>query len=216
MASVCPKCHVELEDDAICCAELKHAWKCRSCGKFSTGFAVPYGRCYLCGGEVQVVKPYDALDKEAARLVEEAVTFELEMYQFYRLAREHAGDETQRAVFEQLYLKEMDHISELEQKYHVHLPAEALDAPPEAEPMLAEWIFEGIDFDTPAWTVKPLYEKALLMERRTRDHFARRAMELPAGSQKEICRELAAEEEEHVSILETELAQFETENAISG
>jgi hypothetical protein len=46
------------------------------------------------------------------------------------------------------------------------------------------------------------------MERRTRDHFKARAEALPPGPQKDIYTELAAEEEEHVSILETEREQL--------
>ena len=46
------------------------------------------------------------------------------------------------------------------------------------------------------------------MERRTRDHFQRLSAELPPGLEKELCLELAAEEEEHVAMLETELEQL--------
>ena len=49
MASSCPKCHQIIEDDSVCCAEVKYTWKCRACGKLSNGFVVPYGRCFLCG-----------------------------------------------------------------------------------------------------------------------------------------------------------------------
>lgn len=208
MGSICPRCHEELEEDVVCCAELRHVWKCLRCGKLSTGFVVPYGRCYLCGGRVEVTRPYRALDAEAARTVEEAVRYEVEMYQFYRLGRTRTHDGTQKEVFEQLYLKERDHLEEIEAKYHVHLDPQTLEAPPGLDPMLASWIFEGIDLEEPVGSIRPLYEKALLMERRTRDHFARRARELPPGPAREICRELAAEEEDHVAILESELWQF--------
>ena len=46
------------------------------------------------------------------------------------------------------------------------------------------------------------------MERRTRDHFKALAAKLPAGLEKELCAELAAEEEEHVALLEGELEQL--------
>ena len=208
MGSICPRCREVMDEDVVCCAELSHTWKCRRCGKLSTGFVVPYGRCYLCGGEVEVVKPYSTLDPVAARTVEEAVRFEVEMYQFYRLGRERAGDPVQREVFEDLYSKERDHLEEIESKYHVHLDPAILQTTPGRERLMASWIFEGIDLTEPAGSVRPLYEKALTMERRTRDHFARRAAELPPGPAREICRELAAEEEDHVAILESELWQF--------
>jgi rubrerythrin len=50
-----------------------------------------------------------------------------------------------------------------------------------------------------------LYQAALEMERRTRDHFRKLATTLPDGLEKDLCAELAAEEEEHVAMLETEL-----------
>jgi glutamate synthase (NADPH) small chain len=214
MASICPKCHQELEEDAVCCATLEHTWKCAQCGKVTESIVVPYGRCHMCGGTVAIVDPYPVLEGEAARVVEEALRYELEMYQFYRLARGQATDAAQKALFEQMYLKEQDHIAELESRYHIHLPEEALEQPPSAQRFLAAWIFEGIDLKETAASVKPLYDRALMMERRTRDHFAARARELPAGPEREICRELAAEEEEHVSILEGELAQLEVRQAI--
>jgi len=214
MASICPKCHQELEEDAVCCATLEHTWKCARCGKVTTGIVVPYGRCHMCGGDVSIVEPYPVLEGEAAQVVEEALRYELEMYQFYRLARERSSDASQRALFEQMYLKEQDHIAELESRYHIHLPEEMLEQPPEESAFLATWIFEGIDLTGEAGNVKPLYERALEMERRTRDHFLTRARGLSAGTQKEICRELAAEEEEHVAILEGELAQLDVAEAI--
>jgi rubrerythrin len=53
--------------------------------------------------------------------------------------------------------------------------------------------------------VVELYQAALEMERRTRDHFRKLARELPAGLERDLCGELAAEEDEHVAMLETEL-----------
>ena len=53
-----------------------------------------------------------------------------------------------------------------------------------------------------------LYRAALEMERRTRDNFRKLAAELPAGLEKDLCGELAAEEEEHVALLEGELEQI--------
>jgi hypothetical protein len=46
------------------------------------------------------------------------------------------------------------------------------------------------------------------MERRTRDHFRKLATDLPLGLERDLCAELAAEEEEHVALLEGELEQL--------
>ena len=54
MPSACPKCHRVLDQDEICCAQIRYTWKCKQCHKLSTGFALPYGKCFLCGGDLAV------------------------------------------------------------------------------------------------------------------------------------------------------------------
>ena len=53
MPSTCPKCHEVVAEDVICCADLEYRWKCRSCSKVCQGMAVPYGKCFLCGGNLE-------------------------------------------------------------------------------------------------------------------------------------------------------------------
>ena len=62
-------------------------WRCRRCFKLATGFAIPYGRCRLCDGELQMFT--DGYAPDAARLwaVREAVQAELDAFLFYKLAR---------------------------------------------------------------------------------------------------------------------------------
>jgi hypothetical protein len=114
MASKCPKCHQLLEDDIICCAEVEYTWKCKSCGKLSMGFAVPYGRCYLCGGQNKVVKGYTGADPKRVAVVHEAVQYELDMYHFYRMAAEKTSDAELKEVLSDMFGKEQDHLDELE------------------------------------------------------------------------------------------------------
>jgi len=208
MASKCPKCHAVLDDDVICCADAKYTWKCASCGKLSTGFVVPYGRCFLCGGKTAVVEDYKADNPAKVAVVQEAMQYELDMYHFYRLAMQQTRNEELRGVLEEFYRKEEDHLEELEQKYHVHLDPELRMPAGEADGVMSQWIFQGIDLGDAGEHVLQVYDKAIEMERRTRDHFKARADALPAGPDKEIYRELAAEEEDHVAILETEREQF--------
>jgi glutamate synthase (NADPH/NADH) small chain len=208
MASTCPKCHQVIEFDAVCCAEVKYTWKCKSCGKLSTGFVVPYGRCFLCGGEIERVEGYSGASPEQVAIVHEAIQYELEMYQFYRLAMGRTSNEDLRAVLDELYHMEEDHLAELEEKYHVHLDPEVRRPPDGTDELLARWIFRGIDFQDAERHVLAVYDQAITMERRTRDHFQARAESLDAGPQREIYRELAAEEEDHIAMLETERAQF--------
>jgi hypothetical protein len=208
MASTCPKCHQIIEDDSVCCLDVTYTWKCKSCGKLSNGFVVPYGRCFLCGGENEVLQGYQGAQPDQVEIVREAVQYELEMYHFYRLATEHTTNAQLRGVLEELYQKEQDHLAELEQKYHVHLEPEVRAPAESMERLMSLWIFQGIDFSNPEEHVLVVYDKAIAMERRTRDHFKRRAESFPPGPQKDIYAELAAEEEEHVSILETEREHF--------
>lgn len=208
MASACPRCHETIEFDAVCCAGLTYGWKCKSCGKLTQGFVVPYGRCYLCGGEIEVVKGHDAADPELAQVVEQAAQVELDMYQFYRLALARTQDEQLRAVLESLFDKEEEHLRELEEKYHLHFEPHVRELAPDAEAKIEGWLFEGISFADDDH-VLAVYDKAIELERRTRDHFRALAEAMPPGTSREVYRELAAEEDEHVALLETERAQFE-------
>jgi rubrerythrin len=204
MPSSCPKCHRVLDEDEICCAQVRYTWRCKNCLKLTTGFAVPYGKCFMCGGRLEVIEGRDLGDSMRFRAIREAVEFELNSFHFYKLARDRAQSAEQRAVLERLYEAELDHLHELEEKYHAHLDRETVELSADHDKLLANWLFQGIKLDQQTG-VKELYELALEMERRTRDHFRMLAGELPAGLEKDLCGELAAEEEEHVAMLEGEL-----------
>jgi glutamate synthase (NADPH) small chain len=208
MASTCPKCHSVIEDDSVCCAEVKYTWKCKSCGKLTTGFVIPYGRCFLCGGENQLIEDFHGAQPDQVKIVQEAVQFKVDMYQFYRLAIQRTSDEELRGFLEELYHMEEDHLAELEGKYHIHLEPDLLNLPEKAEQRVSAWIFENIDFNNAEGHVLEIYDRAMAMERRTRDYFLAHAEALPPGLEKETYRELAAEEEVHVSMLETEREQL--------
>ena len=207
MPSSCPKCHAVVEDDEICCAQVRYTWKCARCHKLTTGLALPYGKCFLCGGELHVVEGRELGDGMRFRAVREAVQFELNSFYFYRLAREKATRPEQRALLERLYEGELDHLHELEEKYHAHLDRDTTLLSADAERLLENWLFRDIHVSE---DLRGIYQAALEMERRTRDHFRALARELPEGLEKELCLELAAEEEEHVALLEGELEQLRT------
>jgi rubrerythrin len=207
MPSSCPKCRRVVEEDEICCAQVRYSWRCKSCFKLTSGFAVPYGRCFLCGGELALIQNRDLGDSMRFQAIRDAVQFELNSFHFYKLARDKAASPEQRAVLERLYESELDHLHELEEKYHAHLDREVVDLSANEEALLSNWLFRGIQLgDTRG--IAGLYEAALEMERRTRDHFRRLARALPPGLERDLCEELAAEEEEHVAMLEGELAQL--------
>jgi rubrerythrin len=208
MPSSCPKCRQVLEEDEICCAQVRYSWRCRSCFKLTSGFAIPYGKCFLCGGDLEIIPSRDLGDSMRFRAIRDAVQFELNSFHFYKLARDKAKNPDQRAVLERLYEAELDHLHELEEKYHAHLDREVVELSADEQTLLANSLFRGI-FVTAESGIADLYRVALEMERRTRDHFRKLATELPAGLEKDLCAELAAEEEEHVALLEGELEQVE-------
>ena len=208
MPSTCPKCRQVVAEDIVCCADLVYTWKCAACHKVSSGFAMPYGRCFMCGGSLHVVEGYEFDDPMKVKPIRDAVQFELNTYHFYRLALRQVQDPTLRAVLEQLYQHEVDHLHTLQERYHTHLDDEVLDLRPDVERLLSDSLFRGLDLSDAREGPLGLYGKAIAMERRTRDHFRDLAGRLPEGPEKDICLELAAEEEEHVALLETEREQF--------
>jgi rubrerythrin len=185
---------------------VRYTWRCKSCFKLSSGFAVPYGKCFLCGGELEVIPGRDLGDSMRFQAIRDAVQFELDSFHFYKMARDRAGSPEQRAVLERLFEAELDHLHELEERYHAHLDREVVELSADETTLLSNWLFRGLQVDGAG--AADLYRIALEMERRTRDHFRRLARELPEGLEKELCAELAAEEEEHVAMLETELDQL--------
>jgi rubrerythrin len=207
MPSTCPKCRQILEEDEICCAQVRYTWRCKSCLKLTSGFAVPYGKCFMCGGELQVLENREMGDTMRFQAIRDAVQFELNSFHFYKLARDQAKSPDQRVVLERLYEAELDHLHELEEKYHAHLDREVVELSQNEQALLANWLFRDLQVSGDAG-VRDLYRAALEMERRTRDHFRKLAADLPAGLEKELCGELAAEEEEHVALLEGELEQL--------
>jgi rubrerythrin len=139
--------------------------------------------------------------------IRDAVQFELNSFHFYKLARDRARTPDQRATLERLYEAELDHLHELEEKYHAHLDRSVVELSADESKLLENWLFKGIHVAEDA-AIKDLYQIALEMEQRTRDHFRGLARNLPAGLEKELCEELAAEEDEHVELLLGEISQL--------
>lgn len=208
MPSTCPKCHEVVSEDIVCCADLAYTWKCTLCYKVSTGFAVPYGRCFMCGGQLEIVKGREFDDPMNVKAIRDAVQFELDSYHFYRLALQRTIDPTMRAILQQLYEHEVDHLHTLQERYHTHLDDEVVNTRPEADALLARKVFRGIDLADTRGGPLALYDKAIRMEIGTRDHFRELAAGLPDGPERYVCFELAAEEAEHVALLESERQQF--------
>jgi len=207
MPSTCPKCRSVVEDDEICCAQVRYTWRCKSCFKLTSGIAVPYGKCFMCGGDLEVIPDRDLGDSMRFQAIRDAIQFELNSFHFYKLARDRAKTPDQRATLERLYEAELDHLHELEEKYHAHLDRSVVELSADESKLLDNWLFQGLRVSEDA-AIKDLYQIALEMEQRTRDHFRSLARSLPAGLEKELCEELAAEEDEHVELLLGEIGQL--------
>jgi len=207
MASTCPRCHRILEEDEICCAQLSYTWRCRSCFKLTTGVAIPYGRCFLCGGRLEIMADRDVGDSMMHPAIRDAVQFELDLLHFYRLAEKRAATPEQRIVLESLSEAVAGHLFELKEKYRAQPGREMVKLASNEDTLQSDWPVQGLRIEDSA-AIADLYQIALRMERRARDRFQALEHDFPAGLENELCKELEAEEDEHIAMLETELAQI--------
>jgi rubrerythrin len=211
MASTCPKCHQVLEEDYVCCADVTYTWKCTQCRKLSKGFVIPFGRCESCGGTLEIVD--DSVYRDVARLkpIQQALQAEMNAYTFYSMLAAEATDPDVRTLFASLSEMEREHLENLAEKYHAHLEADPGQTP---HPKIRQIILEGIE-GAPSPEVGSvaqdrlvtLYERAIEMERQARAFFLQQVEALEEGLEREIYRELAAEEGEHIALLESGLAK---------
>ena len=202
MATKCPKCHEFVEEDYICCAEVKFTWKCTDCSKLSSGFVLPYGRCHLCGGKLERIEEHKFDQPERIEPIRQAVQFELDSYHFYTIASERTREPRVKELLGDLAEMELGHLEALEDKYHVHIEDRRLNIPQEKVDSV---LFAGVTFGPDDHHLEEVYKKAIEVERRNRDIFLQMAENAAGPLEETLCRELAAEEEEHIAILETEI-----------
>jgi glutamate synthase (NADPH/NADH) small chain len=204
MASTCPKCHRVLEEDYVCCADVTYTWQCRQCRKRSQGFVVPFGRCEGCGGALEVVADYAFAEPARLRPIQQALQAELNAWTFYTGAAAAAPDPDVQLLFRSLAAMEQDHLQNLAAKYHVSL---AVSPDLAAQPAIRALILAGLDAVPAPDRLLHLYGRAIAMERRARAFFLTQVAALAAGLERELYRELAAEEDEHIALLESGLAK---------
>jgi rubrerythrin len=211
MPSTCPKCHQTVEEDYVCCADVSYTWKCTQCRKLSQGFVIPFGRCENCGGTLEVVEEYAFQDAARLKPIRQALQAEMNAYTFYSMAAREATDPDVRTLFSSLSEMEWEHLQSLADKYHAHLEMKPGPAPhPKIRQIILEKIDEApsLEAGSPAQDrLLALYERAIEMERRARAFFLQQVEGLGEGLEREIYRELAAEEDEHIALLESGLAK---------
>lgn len=204
MAS-CPKCHQPLDDDEgeyICCAGEVLQWRCEQCAKLSEGFAFPYGLCPHCGGRLQRLGAREVAGAAAQEAIRSAFEIELGGRDFYTRAAAQAGDASLADLFKRFAEMEAEHMATLSRRYHIDIPD-----PSDGFRLDLATVQAGIEggIDNP----DTLFRAAIEFERRAVKFFTDRAEGTASDSvERQLYRELGAEEAEHVAILETEYARW--------
>ncbi len=204
VAALCPKCHQPIEgaEQYVCCATATLTWKCQDCAKVSEGFAFPHGMCPACGGHLTVADPTRVADAAALEAVRIAFEIELGGMAFYAHAAIESPEPTLRELFGRFAVMEQEHMATLSRRYHVAVPAGGGFKLDRAA------IYAGI----PNHPEDPanLFRIAIAFEQRAVKFFTERGVSVPASSpERQLYNELAAEEQEHVDLLTTELARWQ-------
>lgn len=207
--SICPRCQRPLDDEEpyICCAGVELRWRCAACHKVSEGFAFPYGLCPHCKGKLELLDRGAIADDHAMEAVRKAFEIELGGHAFYERASRDAKDPVLRELFGRFAGMEKEHMDILSKRYHAELPTAAADFQLDRAA-----IFAGVDRkpEDPA----NLFRIAIAFEQRAVDFFTQEGARAPAGSvERDLYRELAAEEREHVEMLTTEYRRWEAGKA---
>jgi rubrerythrin len=205
----CPKCHrpIEGEEAYICCADMELRWKCSSCGKVSEGFAFPYGMCPHCKGKLELLERGPIADSKGLDAIRAAFEIELGGHAFYQRAARDAKDPTLSELFGRFAEMEKEHMETLSRRYHADLPRPAEDFQIDRAA-----IFAGVERkpEDPA----NLFRIAIAFEERAVKFFSEQGAQAPAGSvERDLYKELAAEEREHVALLSTEYERWKAGKA---
>jgi len=206
---LCPKCHrpVETDEAYVCCASATLSWRCGDCAKVREGFAFPYGMCPDCGGKLTLLDAREVDDAAALSAIRSAFEIELGGQAFYRRAAEESAEPVLKELFGKFAAMEHEHMETLTRRYHVDVPEPSTEFSVERAV-----IYAGLDYhpEDPA----NLFRVAIAFEQRAVMFFTLRGEEAaPASVEYELYRELAAEEREHVALLQTELARFQADKA---
>jgi len=203
-AMMCPKCHQPIEGDEqyVCCAEASVQWRCRDCGKVDEGFAFPYGMCPACGGKLESLGDRKLDDAAALDAIRIAFEIELGGMAFYTRAAQETKEPALKDLFTRFAGMEQEHMATLSRRYHAQVPEPSAGFKVERAA-----VYAGIPNqpDDPA----NLFRIAIAFEQRAVKFFTERMEQTAAGSvERQLYKELAAEEREHVDLLVTELERW--------
>ena len=202
---VCPKCRrpIEGEEQYICCATATLQWRCEDCGKVSEGFAFPYGMCPLCSGRLGMLDRQSVADDSALDAIRMAFEIELGGQAFYSRAAQQSTEPVLRELFGKFAAMEGEHLETLARRYHTDIPDPSAEFQVERAA-----IYAGLEThpEDPA----NLIRIAISFEERAVKFFSERGEAAPEGSaERQLYKELAAEEREHVALLTTEYERWQ-------
>jgi rubrerythrin len=158
--------------------------------------------CPACGGKLAVLDPRKFEEAQALEAVRIAFEIELGGQAFYTRASKEAADADLRTLFAKFSEMEKEHMATLSRRYHAQVPAPSQDFKVDRAA-----IYAGI----PNHPEDPanLFRIAIAFEQRAVKFFEERMEKTAAGSvERQLYKELAAEEREHVALLTTELDRW--------
>jgi rubrerythrin len=158
--------------------------------------------CPACGGKLETLEQRRIDGVEALDAIRIAFEIELGGMAFYSKAAKETDDPTLRELFGKFAGMEQEHMETLSRRYHAEIPAASDDFQIERAA-----IYAGIHHkpDDPT----NLFRIAIGFEERAVKFFTECVDRCAEGSvEKQLYRELAAEEREHVDILKTEFARW--------
>jgi glutamate synthase (NADPH/NADH) small chain len=200
----CPKCHrpIDGDEEYICCADATLRWRCVDCGKVSEGFAFPYGMCPACSGKLEALEGERKIDQAAMEAIRAAFEIELGGLAFYGRAARETSEPVLKALFSKLGDMEKEHMATLSRRYHAELPGPSSDVKVDRAA-----VYAGIPHRPEDPT--NLFRIAIAFEQRAVRFFEERVERTAPGSvERQLYKELAAEEREHVDLLTTELERL--------
>lgn len=143
----------------------------------------------------------DYIAGERLVALQEAFQIEVESHHFYRRLAEAVDDPEASDFFESLSQMEKDHAEEISKKYHLHPSADLFQ---DTGKPLPHPFFEPLRFFADTGNFRRLYDSAISLEKKTLDFFEKNAKTLPPGKERDLYLELAAEEEGHIALLESQ------------
>jgi len=163
--------------------------------------------CPHCKGKLEMLDRGVIDDTKGLDAIRAAFEIELGGHAFYQRAASDSKDPVLRELFGRFAGMEKEHMETLSKRYHADLPKTAGDFQIDHAA-----IFAGVDRkpEDPA----NLFRIAISFEERAVKFFTEQGEQAPGGSiERDLYKELAAEEREHVAILTTEYGRWKAGKA---